>query len=66
MTKKEIKKAETADIVTELVRTYSNLIYNYNKGDPIKAYDKHCRDLSEELVKRDILTEEHVRKLMDS
>ena len=66
MTKKEIKNAQTGDIVYDLVKTYSFLIYNYNKGGPIKAYDKHCRDLSEELVKRNVFTEKHVKSLLDA
>ena len=65
MTKKEIKKATTPDVVYDMIKTYSWLIYNYNTNRAVKQYDKHCRDLAEELIKREVLTEELVVKLMD-
>lgn len=63
MTKKEIQIAKNNELIVEYVRSFSNLLLNYNLGRSIKRYENHCRDLEKELVRRNLLTEEDVKSL---
>lgn len=63
MTKKDIKTLNNGDLIVEYVRTYSAFDVATVLGRGGKALGKHMADLEEELVKRDILTEEHIKRL---
>lgn len=63
MKKSEIKKATNAEIVYEYAIMYSLLCDNYNTGRSTKTYEQRCRNLEDELLKRELLTEEQIEKL---
>lgn len=63
MTKKEIKIAKNSELVYEYATSYALLIVNYNIGKGTKQLQKHCNDLENELMKRNLLTEEDVERL---
>lgn len=65
MTKTEMKKAANNELIVAYVEAYSSFVLKYNekKGKGIKGLQKECHDLEAELLKRELLTEEDVRRL---
>ncbi len=63
--KADMKKADSGELISDLARTFSMLVYNYNTSGPVKQYDKHCRDLTEELIRRGLMTKEQIVNLLD-
>ncbi len=63
MNKQEIKKSANNELVRESIRTYGFLLQNYTLQRGIKQLEKHWKDCTDELIKRNILTEEDVRHL---
>ena len=63
MKKNEIEKAKDNELITEYVKSYSNLCLKYNLNRITKQAEAHCKDLERELVKRGLLTEEDIKYL---
>lgn len=64
MTKTEMKKAANNELIVAYVEAYSSFVLKYNeKGRGIKMIQKECQNLEAELLKRELLTEEDVRRL---
>ena len=63
MKKSEIKTLSNNQLIVEYVSTYSWHDTNYFLGRGTKQLEKHLKDLEEELVKRDILTESDIEEL---
>ena len=63
MTKSEIKKSLNNELVFEYVNSYSQLMCNYNLNRGTDRLQKHCNDLEEELLKRELLTAEQIKQL---
>lgn len=60
MTKKELKTATNNKLIIDLASTYANLITNFNLGRGTVQHEKHLKDLQEEMLKRELLTQEDV------
>lgn len=63
MNKKEIKTVPNNELLIEYIKTYS--LYDVNtvlRRGTTNAY-KHLQDLEEELIKRNIFTQEDIRQL---
>ena len=63
MRKAEIKTATNSALVYEYAQSYSTLCLNINLGRGTKQAQKHCNDLEEELLKRELLTVEQIKML---
>lgn len=63
MTKKEIKVAKDSELVYEYATSYALLLLNYNMGKSTNRLQAHCNNLENELMKRNLLTEEDVKRL---
>ena len=63
MKKSELKSAKINELIVDYVQSYSMLSLNYNLNKGTKQLEKHCEDLEEELTKRNILTQEDIKKL---
>lgn len=63
MTKKEIKKAENHELVSDLAHTYARLCLNCNLGGSLKQLNQHLSDLCDEMLKRELLDEKEVKAL---
>lgn len=63
MKKSEIKTLSNNELIVEYVSTYSFYDTNFLLGRGTKQLEKHLKDLEEELVKRDILTESDIEEL---
>ena len=63
MTKAEIKKAESQELVLDLALTYAGLCMNYNRGGGVKRYQQHLDDLIAELEKRGLLSDWGAKRL---
>ena len=59
----EISKCSNSDLITEYVISYNLLGLNYNLHKATKELEKRCTKLEEELLKRELLTEENLKKL---
>ncbi len=63
MTKKEIKTVSNNELLIEYIKAYS--LYDVNtvlRRGTTNVY-KHLQDLEEELIKRNIFTQEDIRQL---
>jgi len=63
MTKQEIKKSTNNELIRESIRTYGFLLQNSILRRGTKQLEKHWSDCCDELVKRELLTEEDVKHL---
>lgn len=63
MTKKEIKSAKDSELVYEYATNYALLLLNYNMGKGTNRLQAHCNNLENELMKRNLLTEEDIKRL---
>lgn len=63
MTKQEVKKSTNNELIRESMRTYGFLLQNWTLRKGLKQLEKHWSDCCEELIKREILTEEDVKYL---
>lgn len=58
MTKQEVKKAKNHELIRETINTYGLLLMNYSQQRGIKQHEKHFNDCCEEMVKRELITQE--------
>lgn len=65
MRKSEIKKATDNELIVDFIDSYAGWLLNVNQGKGVKQYANHCRDLSSEMLKRGIFTEENVRHFIE-
>lgn len=63
MTKQEIKRATDNALIVEYIRSYHWSAQAERDGSPRKRIDAHCKDLEQEIVKRNILTDEDIKYL---
>ena len=63
MKKSEIKNLKDNELIAEYVRTFANFETNWVLRRGTKQFWKHMKDLEEELLKRNILTQEDVDRL---
>ena len=63
MTKQEVRKCADNELIRESIYTYGFLLQNWSLQRGVKQLEKHCNDCCEELVKRELLTEEDVKHL---
>lgn len=63
MTKKELKYLENNKLITETIYTYAWLLQNDALGRGTKQLEKHFADCCEEMLKREIITQEDVDRL---
>lgn len=60
MTKKELKTATNNSLIVDLATTYANLICNFNLNRGVIQHEKHLKDLMEEMLKRELLTQKDI------
>ena len=63
MTKKEIKTSSNNELIMETILTYSSLLSNYQQSRGTTQLEKHFDDLSSEMLRRDLLTQEQIDRL---
>ena len=63
MTKQEVKKCTDNELIKESLHTYGFLLQNWTLRRGVKQLEKHWKDCADEMVKRNILTEEDVKQL---
>lgn len=63
MRRAEMKKAKSNELILDYIESYALLSLNYNGNRGTQKIEKHCRDLEAELLRRDILTEDDIKKL---
>lgn len=65
MTKTKMKKAANNELIVAYVEAYSSFVLKYNEKNSrgIKMIQKECQNLEAELLERELLTEEDVRRL---
>jgi hypothetical protein len=63
MTRQEVKKSSDNELVRESLHTYGRLLQNWASNRGVKQLEKHWKDCTDEMVKRNILTEEDVNHL---
>lgn len=64
LSKKEIKEISDAKLVYETINTYGLFLLQYNCSNRgTKGLEKYCRELQNELVIRNLLTEEDNNRL---
>ena len=64
MKKSEIKNLKDNELIAEYVRTFAHYDSNYVLRRGVNQLAKHLKDLEEELLQRNILTQEDVDKLI--
>ena len=60
MTRKQLKFARDGEILVDYIMTSCKFAVNQNLGRGTKALGEHLKDLENEIIKRDILTQEEV------
>ena len=63
MKKSEIKFLKDNELIAEYVKTFAHYDSNWVLRRGVSQLGKYLKDLEDELIKRNILTEEDVRKL---
>lgn len=64
MKKSEIKKASNAELVFDYITSFSRAVLAENFSDiPKTRLNKHLNDLAAEMLNRELLTQDHIKKL---
>lgn len=63
MTKQELKKTTNNELIRESIGTYGSLLQNWCLQRGVKQLEKHWNDCCDELLKRELLTNDDVRHL---
>lgn len=65
MFKSQLRKATTEQVIGELMVNYTNYIISKQLRKSSRRYENHCKNLSNELIKRNLMTDDLIKYLME-
>ena len=64
MTKKQLKTATDSEVIVDYIETEATYCLNLNMGGGIDRLYNHLLDLNQEMLKRGILSQKQIDRLM--